>query len=254
MFIAILIIIVLILIYSTNKNEIKNEIKNTNKNEIKNIIKNTIKPPINFSYFYNMDTLDLSVRKHASAQQYLKTYLKSICPFTNDEFKRIRNIYHSIKLPYILQFNVLICKLNTSDTPELKWPHTMGNCIMMPTTTLQVNDRELKHTIIHELVHIYQRHNHDHVETLLQDMGFFRTKDIKQPANPDIVHTYTYHDVLMYTRYSTDGSYVDSIDFKSDLQQQGHPYEIMAECIARIISNEGFIRPDWKIILNEWIQ
>jgi len=58
---------------------------------------------------------------------------------------------------------------------------------------------------------------------------------------------------------SLDSSELDTfkvikVDFATDINQQGHPYEIMAELIARIIVCRGFVRKDWRYIIEKWIR
>ena len=227
----------------------------------------TDNPPINISYFNNMNFRDLNIRKQLTHGQYIQIYKSAICKFTDAEFERLQNLYQSINLPDKLRFKTLVCKLQpnhlqpnqkylnqTYTTPELKWPHTMGNCIMIPHEALQTSDEDLRKTIVHELAHIYQRYNPDEMDHLLNSMGFFKVYlNIEQPANPDIRDTYAYKGVPIYTTYGANGEFVDSMDFKCELTQQGHPYEITAECISRVVIGNGYVRPDWKSILNTWL-
>ena len=116
----------------------------------------------------------------------------------------------------------------------------------------------IKH-IYNKLIHIYQRFNRDNMRVLYNDMGFIRLNvklNPKLASNPDTMHIYKYihtDQILLYTYDGDIDQHGNKLEFNCDLHQQGHPDEIIAECIARIISNNGYVRPDWLNMLNNFI-
>ena len=226
----------------------------------------TTSPKIDRNYFLNMTMHDLINRRCNNSHEYYLLYMNSIIPFTYNEQHRIKHIYNKLIhiLPKKLLFPIAICKLATIENiPELSWPHTFDNCIMLPNIVLNKNNDELLHTIIHEIIHIYQRFNRDNMRVLYNDMGFIRLNDKLVPklvpklaSNPDTMHIYKYihtDQILLYTYDGDIDQHGNKLEFNCDLHQQGHPDEIIAECIARIISNNGYVRPDWFNMLNNFI-
>jgi len=234
-------------------------------------------------YFAGLTERDLYVR-HANRhmpnarQAYYAKYLSAYRELSFIE--KIKIAANLPTMPAKLDIQYLIVKL--APGVELDHPHTLGRCIMLTNDTINGDlYPDLKHIITHEIIHIYQRYNPEETTELLIKMGFkpVITNKINNEllaSNPDVMADYSYlvdgqpHTLqLIYLPDGQQGNYTHGmadvlvspsgeirlVQFQHDLFQS-QPNEIMAELIARYISQDpahGTINPDWFKIINYWV-
>ncbi len=264
-----LLIIILIYIYYRINNIF------ANRYDIVQITKN--------KYFTQLSYYDLKIRNSISRKEYIKKYINSFIDFSSSEKNKIKEIYNEIYLIHPI-FRTLKIKFSKHNNPdiELNFPHTFDNIIILPQHYIDRNN--LKHIIIHEYFHCWQRYNKYKCEILFDKLGFKRSQYYSEEllkkyniyvnlaSNPDIeLNTdYFYNGKLLKFIYVVRNGFpgvcrdveidllnktIKDIDFKTNLSQQSQPNEIMAELLSRYFnkSNE-YIRSDWLKSINEWIE
>lgn len=244
------------------------------------------------NYFKSFTVNDLTYRHANNARDYMDQYLACFRPMTNDEKMRIYMLIWIIwqKLPRTLsRFAWRVALLRDDQYAERGAPHTIGGVIVLREVNLRSGRDDLMGTLLHEYAHIIQKQAPNLTNELLQSMGFYRIShrqlgydparlDFMFACNPDVpcdsnVEYYyksgndrfmlksvyvpgdTPTGFLIETRdiaIDTTMKKITSIDFNSDLYQQGHPYEIMAEVVSRYYLRNGFVRPDWYQCMKEW--
>ena len=161
-----------------------------------------------------------------------------------------------------------IVMLNNNKKIEGGFPHTLSDIIVLRESFFQYSQKEQLEVLAHELIHIYQKEYRKEYLLLVEEMGFVPSSspiDIIPAANPDIdekVYTYRSTNQPLYImnvydnsgemNFKSIGVYknkIVEIDFSTDITQQGHPNEITAELLARVICGNPNIRRDWHILI-----
>jgi hypothetical protein len=239
------------------------------------------------SYFSKLNHKDFQYREDGGfidlsdkINYYRDIYANSFVEITSFQKERIylikeqleKLISKNLNKKYHILNRVMfkIALLNDNKKIEGGFPHTLDDIIILRESFFQYSYRKQLETLAHELVHIYQRNYKDEYLPLVEQMGFIpSTVNIRfiPSANPDIddiIYTYKFFNNLLYIMnvYSNDremnfksiGVYTDKIveiDFNSYMSQQGHPNEIIAELLARVICGNKNIRSDWyKMVCN----
>jgi hypothetical protein len=213
------------------------------------------------NFFNNMSPLDLIARNVDSSVEYKSIYRNNIFDFTTSERKRLTEITSSIgHLQYIpWKF------IKVSDKIENGYPHTLQDVIILPASFFNKDNENIKITLLHEKIHVYQRLYPKETLTLLTRLGFNKVDIINIPEsisnmrrnNPDILGTFEYNNIIPLQVYKSDRptSLADSktilYEFKKNIfvdddghfipyyiNQKEHPYEIMAVLIPKILLGE----------------
>jgi hypothetical protein len=261
------------------------------------IISSSIIPPVIFvdrhqfdnlvdqsDYFKKLTKEDLKYRNATTTLDYTNRYKNSYEKFTLRERLKIYYIIHHIDklIPFKLKYTWKFAKIKTSDDLENGFPHTLGDVIVLTDTSLNYLDENFKSTLIHELVHIYQRKYSVDKNRLLQALGIYKESDLDQldsmvnkpvdASNPDHDNQRYYivlngQKVYLSTIYDRKSNYGgDVLDiaydkmgnqipiaFQPDVAYQGQPNEIMAELVARVILGKPNVRPDWYNTIKVWL-
>jgi len=174
-------------------------------------------------YVANLSPLDLYARKVSSKEEYINIIkgeathfnrgdklILDKCTKKADELLRninINNISKESNLDYSKY-------LNYKDIANIKWilaitrndnggkyedglPHTRKNIIFLSQDVLNYSEDEIIKLLIHEKIHIYQRHNEDLFKTIIYNMGYAEIS--ASPASPVISQ-----DKLKYVRSNPD--------------------------------------------------
>ena len=174
-------------------------------------------------YVANLSPLDLYARKVSSKEEYINIIkgeathfnrgdklILDKCTKKADELLRninINNISKESNLDYSKY-------LNYKDIANIKWvlaitrndnggkyedglPHTRKNIIFLSQDVLNYSEDEIIKLLIHEKIHIYQRHNEDLFKTIIYNMGYAEIST--SPASPVISQ-----DKLKYVRSNPD--------------------------------------------------
>ena len=186
--------------------------------------------------------------------------------------KNLNKKYH--KINHIMY---KIAMLNNNKKIEGGFPHTLSDVIVLRESFFHYSQQEQLEILAHELIHIYQKEYKTEHLALVEEMGFIPSSapvNITPAANPDIdnqVYTYKSENQPLYImnvydksremnindksremNFKSIGVYnnkIVEIDFSTDITQQGHPNEITAEILSRVICDNPNIREDWRSIV-----
>ena len=247
----------------------------------------------NTEYFNRITEEDLLQLNTPTIQEYLANYRAAYIPFTWWEKSKIYSAVAYIRMCIPHKLNICkwrFAKIKLSKSLAFGLPHTLNNLIILNSDIIGLPYDEMYEILAHEFIHLYQKAQPVESDKLAELLGFFRVNNnienminrLELPfiTNPDTTGDYFYNDssndqsnrYIIKTIYSLDANNlfndigisldasdldtfkVIDIDFATDINQQGHPYEIMAELIARIIVCRGFVRRDWRYIIEKWIR
>jgi hypothetical protein len=206
----------------------------------------------------------------------------------NDIRARCEQIWKAYGLS-VPQFNIVFA----SDSKAYRYglPFTENRNIVLRPDFFEYDDAGAIELILHEMAHIYQRYNRDATDRFLAAIGFIPYDGTMTPLprgvdNPDVRGTYMYRDIseqagvapnvahddaywiynsrydpnittyMAKTRVGTRNAIwqdASARDFKCDITNGSHPYEIMAEILPRIMLSTGYVRPDWLSALRDWV-
>ena len=186
--------------------------------------------------------MDLYARRASSRQDYLERAKRLTSDFTAGEKSRILNIIKTIQSKDLSHFGIDSIKWDklklifAKSEYEDGYPHTRGDIIVLNDNTLSRSDSDLRNTIIHEKVHIYQKAYPHDIRAFLDGAGFTIADHRKSyrlaRANPDL-------DQFVYK--SRDGT-IHMSEYRSDkpsgiwditgTSDGEHPLEMMAYRIA----------------------
>jgi hypothetical protein len=229
-------------------------------------------------YFKLLNKHDLYHRNCTTHLQYIEKYKAAYTLLTAWEKINIYMQIQMLNLPKKLRITFYIVRLRFDKSIEMSFPHTINNCIILNDIYFNDDYDQQCNTIIHELIHIYQRIYPNDIEKLINQMNFYKiNNDVQELINSldlpianssdlPMTNVYCYinggniyilhmiyknnklHDICI----DINGS-ISQIDLKSNLSQQGHPYEITAEVISRVLTNTYTVRADWIEIINNWL-
>lgn len=198
-------------------------------------------------YLSKFSIYDLQARGVKNTDEYLEKIKESVTDFTDQEKKRLRKLclqidqtMKSIQKPW---FNgqkashiPWVFGITYGDTYEGGLPHTRGkNVIMVSNKVLEKNNEDLKETLLHEKVHLYQKRNPEDMERYIQEKGMerWKRKEVgdRIRANPD-TDDYIYKNKegqVMKTVYKEELRNMDDVEtYPENAQESEHPYEKMA--------------------------
>lgn len=193
-------------------------------------------------YVQSLTQPDLYARKMKSAEDYKNAIVAAAIKFTPAQEERLTKLANDVD-KYLIQSGQTklasipwIFAVTKGDAYENGYPHTRKNIIFLSSNDLDSVD--LGNTILHEKVHVYQRHFPEDVQRELQKQGYkpvkLRQDDPLSRSNPDL-DEWIYLDPVtkkpMMARYSS--SQPSSIsDVILDHPAYEHPFEKMAYDVA----------------------
>ena len=226
-------------------------------------------------YFNSLNKYDLYHRGCDHHEQYILLYKSSYIPLNYYEKSLIYLQSCMLNLPKKLRIKYKIVRVKFDKLLEMSFPHTINNVIILNDRYFTDDYDQQCNTLIHELLHIYQRIYPNDIERLINKMGFYKInnnqKQLIDELNLPIANSSDMNDVyyciindniyilhMIYKNYELHDICIDQygnityVDFNSMLSQQGHPYEITAEVISRLLTNTYVVRKDWQYLINEW--
>ncbi len=154
-------------------NNIKIEFLTINdRNKIKRLLYNS-------NYYYRFNKIDFIVRKCKNIDDCINLYCDNIETFTKYEKQYLTNLCKKINKK-IKQFSKLklikwkFCKLNSKI--ENGYPHTHNDIIFISQNFFEYNMEDNLITLLHELIHIYQRFNKNKTINFHNKIGLFKSK------------------------------------------------------------------------------
>ena len=227
-------------------------------------------------YFKSLNNHDLYHRGCYTHDQYINQYKAAYILLTMYEKFYIYLQVSMLNLPAKLRIKFYIIRLRFDPLIEMSFPHTINNCIILNDIYFNDDYDQQCNTLVHELIHIYQRIYPLEHERLLNQMGFYAidyhthllidSLNLPIANSSDMSNVYFYVDkdniYILHIIYKNKELFdicidmngvISQMDFKSNLSQQGHPYEITAEVISRVLTNTYTVRPDWVKIINNWL-
>ena len=225
-------------------------------------------------FFQRMSPYDLYARQCKSGQEYLERYRNSLKEFTVEEKKVITSAIakaDTLFKPYprISGLQWRFVKLGAG--LEAGMPHTIGGLIVINETEFErTDDRDLLRTLVHEKIHIYQKHYPEETRTLIHDCWGFEPTLMTNSFvrnNPDAdKKIYRFGEEYVAAIYrEKDPVNVKDVDmsvepskfnYTADTKNVSHPYEIMAhELTLVLIGAEGDneVLKGTKEWMREWL-
>jgi hypothetical protein len=226
-----------------------NNILILDKNELIDII---IKDKDN--YYQRFNFFDLKVRNVKSINEYKEKILSSPINITNNEkeiikktINKIINIFENYSYDNFFigekanQIKWIIGIIDGKNYEE-GLPHTRDNIIIIPKSL--INKNNLIKVLIHEKIHIYQKHFKDNLKIYINKnfkKAIPSSQIINNRANPDI-DTDLYYDKnnnLLYCKYNNNPTSIMDVNyFPINNPSSEHPYELIAYNIENDISSK----------------
>lgn len=205
---------------------------------------------------------DLKVRSCSSQSECLTRYNKAIrMPNPQEQMVLVDAATHVDSL-ISTEFKKLAeipwrIRLFDGDRVENGYPHTHGSYVIMPSSMVVADSRQLVSTLLHEKVHLFQRLYPAETNHLItRYMGFsiasLANKHANLRTNPDLnqlIYKYPDERLLLPT-------YTDNAISLSDIQDKNdHPFEIMAYSIQEMyVPLPGLYRyKQYHAVIKEWL-
>lgn len=239
-------------------------------------------------YFKMLSNKDLYYRGCNSVEEYLNKYINSYIPFSDEEKRYL--VYQADIVKHMLpnklsNIKYKFVKIKYDPTIENGYPHTIGNLIVLNDNFYRIyNKIGQQCTIVHEIIHIYQRMYPNDTDRMLSKLGFYKLIDIDYDylhnnllpdpvANPDCRPYTDYYIIVNGKRkavrtiyaledaYSNNNKYggnvknitidlrdrtISVFDDYSDIKYNGQPNEVMAEIISKVLFNKDLDKDDAK--------
>lgn len=209
-----------------NKDELYNELEQDNDN-----------------YLKNLNTANLTLRNVKSIDDYL-IILENSC-YTLSSLEKLKIYYNYWKIKNKID-NIQCIGIDNNKLKNLKFkvgcftgkeyefgfPHTRSDIIVLNYNNLY--DNNLDKTILHELIHIYQKKYPEDIQAYLNFYNFTKISAFKNNnrMNPDITNEiYKNNDLT----YQCNISYNNKISCTNNDSKFEHPYEYMAYTISENI-------------------
>ena len=226
-----------------------------------------------------MKPIDLIARDASSARSYREKYIASMSQFSTKQQQLLERLVHIIKTDHI-QNTQLLQRLQwkfvkVRDDIEMGFPHTHGDTIVLSDRFFQSDEHTMLETLIHELIHVFQRaypkatQNYiqhvlkfvDVTNVMKKDQTFLTYWNMSR-NNPDIEGIYawkgTYIPLHMYNNehprniadsrvriYNIKTQQIENDEteyhtfFPFYITQKEHPNEIMAVIIAMVLAKRS---------------
>lgn len=202
----------------------------------------------NKEYYDTFYSNDFKVRGIKNIKDYMKKIQYSVVDFTEEEKDKILEAVRiadskilSMKTDYFngVKANNIGWKfgLTRGNMYEEGLPHTIKDTIILNKNTIMNDKYNLATTLVHEMVHIYQKKYPDDVKKYLEEKKFKLIKKREERdntrANPDIDNNIYMKDNIIYKMvYHNNPSSILDVYQKNQIYE--HPYETMAIEISRL--------------------
>lgn len=189
-------------------------------------------------HFDKLTDLDKKARNITDISKYKSRYIANVVQFTREEMHYITGLCQMIdKHNFHTNIRWIFAKLQYDITIEHGFPHTMGNVIVLRSDFFDYPiDRQIN-LLIHEKVHIWQKHNKTVMNQILYKQNYTLTnkQHTTQAANMDTYGVWQKNNKIYDTHYN-DG-YKSECNDRYEIQDE-HPYELYAEAIANSLTNQ----------------
>ncbi len=198
-------------------------------------------------YLQSFSPYDYMARGVQDKESYLKKIQEGLFELDDDDKEKIRQTFHQIfqrlpkiKLSYFDGEKASLLPIKIGVIKDRKYegglPHTRGdNIIMMGNQTIQKDKDSFKKTMVHELVHLYQKRYPKENEEYQREKGYYRwrRKDVNDHirANPDtdeFIYKNKKGEVMKTVYKENPRSMEDVVTYPKDTQSYEHPNEAMA--------------------------
>jgi hypothetical protein len=198
-------------------------------------------------YFQSFSPYDYMARGVQDKESYLKKIQEGLYELDHDDKEKIRQTFYQIfqrlpkiKLSYFDGEKASLLPIKIGVIKDRKYegglPHTRGdNIIMMGNQTIQKDKDNFKKTMVHELVHLYQKRYPKENEEYQREKGYYRwrRKDVNDRirANPDtdeFIYKNKKGEVMKTVYKENPKSMEDVVTYPKDTQSYEHPNEAMA--------------------------
>ena len=211
-----------------------------------------------YSTFYMYDYIARGVK---SLNEYLLKIGKSGKELNETQKERLKRIIYEIDT-LLVSYPHSYSYFSPQKCSKLKWnigytegrnyegglPHTRGDVIMLTNHVLDQNDEDLKGTLLHEKIHIYQKRYKEDTEKYIEEKKYRKWKrremNDKIRANPD-TDDYIYMNSkgeICKTVYNENPKDLeDTKTYPKNSQESEHPLENMAISLENhILSSSSF--------------
>jgi hypothetical protein len=254
MYIILLIIIIIILYYQQKFIDIpKPHFLSANETSI--FLQNDRDKFVN-----SLNEINLLARNSKTSSEYISYIIKNTLNFTENQkniiikcfyksykimfanLKKIENygIYKD-KLSELFFLKNIRFALTKKKAYEYGMPHTRNNIIFLSSFYLDKyidNPLKISKTIIHEIIHIYQRIYRNSYNTHLVTKGWVLTNTInsKKRMNPDLDNLiWKRKDKLYFVKFKKNPKNLEDIITVDSSSRNEHPYEYYAYKISNLI-------------------
>ncbi len=198
-------------------------------------------------YFQSFSPIDYMARGVQDKESYLKKIKEGLYDLDDEDKQKIRKTFHQIfnrlpkiKLSYFDGEKASLLPIKIGVIKDRKYegglPHTRGkNIIMMGNQTIRKYEDGFKKTMVHELVHLYQKRYPEENEEYQREKGYYRwrRKDVNDRirANPDtdeFIYKNKKGEVMKTVYKENPKSMEDVVTYPKDTQSYEHPNEAMA--------------------------
>ncbi len=187
---------------------------------------------------------DLYARKAKTAEEYLASAVDSAADFSDEERRRITRLIERLDMA---RLPLEKYGMDASKFDRLPWriakagyeqglPHTRGDTIFLSQEVVNRPDTELRSTLVHEKVHVYQKAYPNDVAPFVRIIGYrpigSRKEDPLVRANPDLDDKVyrTMEGKVLGARYRSDRPKA-IWDVQGDASSE-HPYEMIAYAVS----------------------
>lgn len=199
-------------------------------------------------YYQTFHKTDLKLRKSKNIQDYLAKISNSGCEPEEENKEKIRDCIEKVSTKLESSRNDTIDGIHIGKMLDLPWkigftcdkiyenglPHTRGEVIILNNQDLfRRNITETCKLLIHEKVHIYQKHYKEEFSNFLNE-NYEKVENIKRvdvPSNPDLDDN-TYRDKktheILKGEYNKKPKHFRDIKFLNNDQTNEHPNELVA--------------------------
>lgn len=198
-------------------------------------------------YLHSFSPIDYMARGVQDKESYLKKINEGLYELDEEDKQKIRNTFYQIfskiskvKLSYFDGEKASNLPMKIGVIKDRKYegglPHTRGDhIIMMGNQTLRKDEGSFKKTMLHELVHLYQKRYPESCEEYQREKGYYRwrRKDVNDRirANPDtddFIYKNKKGEVMKTVYKENPKSMEDVVTYPKDEQSFEHPNEAMA--------------------------
>lgn len=219
-------------------------------------------------YFARMNDIDIRVRGGGAKtrEEYKSAYISSWEAFHPQQEQWLKYLCERVavfvKGTFLEGTPVRFAKLSRGT--ENDYPHTLQDMILVTDKFFERVERDHIATIIHEMVHVYQRNYPEECEILYNAWGFEKIEGgSKRPLrnNPDVEDVYAIGGKAFGRVYDDDAKdlrdskivFLSSGEvvtgFSGALFNPEHPNEIMAELVPKVLMGDAD-----DTVLRRWME